>query len=83
MTLQSFKNLNTKQKRKLLLQKGVFLADRTTTSFSVFLFHMGEFFVELFFIKENDEVVGMRTLKQLRHANRYKLQPMQFVFIIS
>jgi hypothetical protein len=75
MTLQSFKNLNTKQKRKMLLQRGVFLADRTTDSFSVFLFHMGEFFVELFFIKENDEVVGMRSIKQLRHSNKYKLQP--------
>lgn len=75
MTLQSFKNLTTKQKRKVLLQQGVFLADRTTTSFSVFLFHMGEFFVELFFIKENDEVVGIRSLKQLRHTNRYNLQP--------
>ncbi len=76
MTLQSFKNLNKKQRRKALLQKGVFLADRTTASFSVFLFHMGEFFVELFFIKENDEVVGMRPLKQLRHGSRYKLQQM-------
>lgn len=77
MTLQSFKNLNTKQKRRVLLKQGVFLADRTTASFSVFLFHMGEFFVELFFIKENDEVVGMRPLKKLRRSTSYKLQPMQ------
>lgn len=81
MTLQSFKNLTTKQKRKALLQQGVFLADRTTSSFSVFLFHMGEFFVELFFIKENDEVVGLRPLKRLRNTSRYKLPQLQSLSI--
>ena len=71
MTFQSFKSLTNKQKRKALLQQGVFLADRTTSSFSIFLFHMGDFFVELFFIKENDEVVGLRPLKRLRNTSQY------------
>lgn len=83
MTLQSFKSLNKKQKRRALLQQGVFLADRTTASFSVFLFHMGEFFVELFFIKENDEVVGLKPLKRLRSTGRYKLNQLQPMSIAS
>ncbi len=77
MTLQSFKNLSTKQKRKLLLEKGVFLADRNTSSFSVFLFHMGEFFVELFFTRESDEVIGIRPLKRLRKTSHYHINRLQ------
>lgn len=71
MTLQSFKNLTKKQQRRALLQKGIFLADRSTASFSVLLFHMGDFFVELFFGKDNDEIVGLRPLQRLRHNIRY------------
>lgn len=71
MTLESFKSLTKKQQRRALLQKGVFLADRTTASFSVFLFQMGDFFVELFFVRENDEIVGMRLLEHLHSTKRY------------
>lgn len=73
MTLQYFKKLNTKQKRRALLQKGIFLADRTTDSFSVFLFKMEDFFVELFFIKENDEIAGLKALQQPNVLKSYKL----------
>lgn len=77
MTIQSFKNLNKKQKRIALLRKGQFLADRKTDLFSVFLFRIGDFFVELFFSRENEQVVGIRPLQQLRRLKQY--QSMQAV----
>ena len=74
MTLQSFKNLTPKQKRRALLRKGIYLADRTTSSFSVFLFRLGDLFVELFFIRENDEVVCVRPVKAMNAFRHYNLK---------
>jgi hypothetical protein len=72
--MQSFKSLSPKQKRRTLMQKGIFLADRTTASFSVFLFRVGDFFVELFFIKENDEIVGLRPVKKIDTHHHYNFK---------
>lgn len=73
MTLHSFKSLSPKQKRQALLRKGTFLADRTTSSFSVFLFRLEDFFVELFFIRENDEIVGVRPVQLGNAVRNYNL----------
>lgn len=76
MTIQSFKNLNRKQKRVALLRRGQFMGDRTTNLFSVFLFRMGDFFVELFFSRENEAVVGIRPLASQQLTRHYRhLQP--------
>lgn len=72
MTLQSFKNLNCKQKRVALLRQGQFVGDRNTNLFSVFLFRMGDFFVELFFSRENEAVVGIRPLAHQQLSKRYR-----------
>ncbi|OLY93668.1 hypothetical protein [Cnuella takakiae] len=65
MNIQSFKSLNCKQKRRALLRSGQFIADRNTDLFSVFLFRLGDFFVELFFSRENEQVVGIRPIQKL------------------
>ncbi|WP_132055937.1 hypothetical protein [Pseudocnuella soli] len=73
MTLQSFKSLSPKQKRRALLHKGIYLAERTTASFSVFLFKVEDFFVELFFIRENDEIAGLRPVQEPKVVRHYNL----------
>lgn len=73
MTLHSFKNLSPKQKRKALLHKGIYLAERTTASFCVFLFKIEDFFVELFFIRENDEIAGVRPVPEPSVVRQYNL----------
>jgi hypothetical protein len=70
MTLQHFRTLSQdKQFRKLLLN-GVFLTSRDTDENCILLFQLGNFYVEIFFNRECEEIIYSRSFK-----NTDKLEP--------
>jgi hypothetical protein len=60
MTLHHFKALAQDKQRKALLQKGAFVADRMTAGFCIYLFQIDKFYVEIFFIRESDEIIWIK-----------------------
>lgn len=63
MTLHHFKALAQDKQRKALLQRGAFVADRVTDIFCVYLFQVDEFYVEIFFLRESDEIVWIKSFE--------------------
>jgi hypothetical protein len=61
MTLHHFNALSGDKQRKALLHKGVFVAHRETKEFSILLFQLDIFYVEIFFLKESDEIVWIKS----------------------
>lgn len=71
MTLHHFNALAQDRQRKALLHKGVFLADRLTETFCVYLFQVDKFYVEIFFIRENDEIVWIKSFESTDELEPY------------
>ena len=71
MTLQHFKALATDKQRKALLQKGAFVADRITSAFCVYLFQIDKFYVEIFFTKESDDIVWIKSFENTDELEPY------------
>lgn len=61
MTLHHFKALSQENQRKILLQHGVFLAERRTETFSIMLFELNGIYIELFFLNESDEIFYIKS----------------------
>jgi hypothetical protein len=71
MTLHHFKALAQDKQRKALLQRGSFVADRTTDAFCVYLFQIDQFYVEIFFIRESDEIVWIKSFECIDELEPY------------
>ena len=71
MTLHHFKALAQDKQRKALLQKGAFVADRMTDAFCVYLFQIDKFYVEIFFIRESDEIVWIKSFECIDELEPY------------
>lgn len=71
MTTHSFNALSQQKQRKLLLNKGTFLADRATDDCSVVLFHLEGLYVEVFFVREQDDIQWIRCLEDTDELDPY------------
>jgi hypothetical protein len=71
MTLYHFKALGQDKQRKALLEKGAFIADRMTAGFCIYLFQIDKFYVEIFFIRESDEVVWIKSFESTDELEPY------------
>lgn len=50
MTLEKFNQLPIEEQQKVVLQKGVYLAERQDAPLRMMLYDMGSFYVEVFFL---------------------------------
>jgi hypothetical protein len=60
MTPHFFNTLNQGVQQKLLLRKSVFLSERQTDDFVILLFQLESFYVEIYYLKESDEIVFIK-----------------------
>ena len=56
MTLHHFNALNQEKQRRLVLQKGVYLTGRRTRDFTVLLFDVDGFYIEVYFYTATNKV---------------------------
>lgn len=60
MTLDEFTRLNETSQAQTLLRKGTFLADRLYKNFSILLYQLDNFYVEVYHNLRFDVMQGMR-----------------------
>ena len=60
MTLDQFTILNETRQAETLLERGIFLADRLYKNFSIFLYQLDDFYVEVYHNLRFDIMQGMR-----------------------
>lgn len=60
MTLDEFAILNETRQAETLLDRGIFLADRFYKNFSIFLYQLDNFYVEVYHNLRFDILQGMR-----------------------
>ena len=68
MTLTEFNKLSTEEQQKAVLMQGVFLAERKDPPLRMMLYDMGNFFVEVFYLRRNNKVAwfnGFNNTKKL------------------
>lgn len=60
MTLDEFTLLNETRQAEALLEQGIFLTDRLYKNFSIFLYRLDNFYVEVYHNLRFDIMQGMR-----------------------
>ncbi|MGZ8561741.1 MAG: hypothetical protein ACXWV3_09120 [Flavisolibacter sp.] len=60
MTLSTFSSLNEAQQAEVLLDRGIFLAERLYKNFTIFLYQVDHFYVEIFYNLRFNTTQGMR-----------------------
>lgn len=71
MTHQHFKTLSQDKKFRNLLVNGVCLASRDTEDNCILLFQLNDFYVEIYFDKQCDEIVHCRTFQDIDELTPY------------
>jgi hypothetical protein len=71
MTLQQFEALASHQQHKRLILQGVCIADRITESTQWLLFQLGDFYVEVAFSLDRDEIVASRVFEDVEELEPY------------
>lgn len=56
MTLHHFNALNQEKQRRWVLQRGVYLCSRTSHDFTVLLFQLDHFYIEVYFYTATNTV---------------------------
>lgn len=70
MTLSTFRTLNNKLKKSIVLYTGVFLAERKKVFFKIMLYQVDNYYVEVFFLKPGKKPIWFRNF-----TSTDKLQP--------
>jgi hypothetical protein len=60
MTLDTFTNLNETQQAEILLNRGIFLAERLYKNFTIFLYQVDNFYVEIYYNLRFNTTQGMK-----------------------
>ena len=71
MNIREFKYQEKINKKKLLASRGVFLSKREDGVFSIFLFQMVNFYVEMFYDNEEEEIGYIRAFQSVNELNPY------------
>ena len=71
MTLKYFKALSQHRQRELTLEEGVFLADRHTEDFSIILYGIESFYIELYYHNHSNEVGWIKSFNSTAELNPY------------
>jgi hypothetical protein len=71
MKLSDFILLNEDEKKLTVLHQGVLIGKRESFEYMVFLFHLGNYYVEAFCNAENKAIEEYRVFDNLRLLNPY------------
>ncbi len=61
MTLHRFKALSHAKQRWWILERSNYISQRQTEDFTVFLFQLASFYIEVFFHNDNEEVLQIKS----------------------
>lgn len=73
MTLKHFKALSQSTQQYLTLEEGIFLADRHTEDFTIILYGIDAFYVELYYHNESNEVGWIKCFHTTADLDPYLL----------
>ena len=74
MTLQHFNALNQEKQRWWVLERGVYLCNRKTRDFTVFLFQLDGFYIEIYFYNADDTVFLIKSFDDMDSLEPYLTQ---------
>jgi hypothetical protein len=64
MTLDEFTSLDEAMQAEALIDRGVFLAERMYKNFSIFLYQLDDFYVEIYHNLKYNVMQGMRSFQE-------------------
>ena len=64
MTLDEFTSLDETLQAEALIDRGVFLAERMYKNFSIFLYQLDDFYVEIYHNLKYNVMQGMRSFRE-------------------
>ena len=73
MTLKHFKAVSQLKQRDLTIETGVFLAERHTEDFTIILYGIDAFYVELYYHNDTNEVGWLRYFNSTAELDPYLL----------
>jgi hypothetical protein len=73
MTLNHFKALSQVTQGELTIEEGVFLADRHTEDFTIILYGIANFYVELYYHNDTNEVGWVKCFNSTAELDPYLL----------
>lgn len=71
MRLGEFKALSPREQLKAVFNKGAYIADRCEQEFTVVLYKLGRFCVEVFYHEADSEPVGVKPFVSTDHLRPY------------
>lgn len=74
MTANRFNALSPAKQRKALLKKGVYLADKVTDTFSIIVFKLYGFYVEIFYPRDSDEIAWVKSFDEQDRLAQYRVR---------
>jgi hypothetical protein len=71
MTLQQFKSLSEHEQYRNLLINGICLTSRDTADCCMLLFQINDFYIEVYFDMNCDEITGSRSFNNIDELHPY------------
>ena len=71
MRFEEFKGLPPRKQHQMVMDEGVLLGMRRSQHFSIYLYALYSFYVELFFFKQTGEYVTLNPFKELEQLDPY------------
>jgi hypothetical protein len=73
MTLKHFNALSQRNQRVFTVEEGVFLADRHTEDFTIILYGIDAFYVELYYHNDTNEICWVKCFNSTAELDPYLL----------
>ena len=73
MTANRFNALSQAKQRRALLKKGTYLADKVTDTFSIVVFKLYGFYVEIFYPRDGDEIAWVKSFDKQDELSKYQI----------
>jgi hypothetical protein len=64
MTANRFNALSQTKQCRALLKKGIFMAEKATDTFSIIVFKLYGFYVEIFYPRDSDEIAWVKSFDE-------------------
>ena len=71
MKIEDFKYLEKELKKRLLYKNGVYLASRRESEFLIDLYQVDSFYVEVYFLEEDEEIGYIRAFSSINELTPY------------
>lgn len=74
MKVEAFKKLHPKRQRQQVLERGILLGRRESSRYSIYLYGLEDFYVEVYFFKEGGEYSTLRPFGEVDKLAPYLQQ---------